>query len=1139
MPDTQQPIHSLVTQFVTAFGVLQEDKTSARTQEAILLGQNLLQLLPDESSFYSLCSCCLAHCLLITWQKTDAEKKRDRDLLNIIGSRVNSAVDRCLPDDRYRPWYLHTQQVYYCIVRNFSARLEDDFWDHEHINTLNASIIYAKSAWHMLRNNVAEARHAADNLGNLYMSRYEYLGRPGDLDDALMLNTWAVILSVPMASEFQFQSYVKQATRLSLWSLFEDQADEINDAINYMDQVAEGRTWEIENQGVTPTCGSSYAVLLGFFSQVYCRAFIRRKGRVPNVEKYLSMAVLRSQNACRGIKEIDPGRLLCLNDSASALLQLYLSNSISEYLEEAVQTIVFALKLSETLLTPTGIPRRDNGIRLSGHGGGISSLVMVDNRTSSHHQSSLKERRYQRWIVRTLEISADLLLARYKRDQDPQDLAIAILSLKLSIQGSHSWGTRSSKKLFKLNQALRESLRTLESPNHAQVQNILCRANKSHLWARRLGELYTHFRNHRANETDPFAPLARNPTTAIVLGREPVNDHSWQPIIPRGSYDHDMQLSTDAPNVLTSDTVSAAEHVQREHYQLDPLLDHLFRKLDSADPETVLIRSMWDKLYCSAGASLKRAEVYQRTLAIFIEKGDLEAAAELSRFAEAILGHLELHLMEPDQYLSELSHASNLATTMACVLLTHGGEPWKAILALENGRELGSRHGLNAVRSYGFEPKQELLPQVHVIRDQLQAGSRAAQRYSLFTGDQSASRSRNLIRLLQDFVRSEAYLEPFGPQQCMWEARSAFIIHLITSKLGTYALITTSDGFQKHPLPHCTHEQLCIRAATFRRAIEMCQNHEARKGSANQKLRSMLMWLWKTVAKPIIQFLHLKKLSWCDSNLPRIKWIACGVFSQLPIHAAGLYSGDTSDYMDQYAVSSYLSSIRGSVASQQRKPLVPYYQNANREFTLFGMSTSPAVPEGKLADLAVTEEKRRIFASLGDSFTNNAIDNCNLGVARNMMHWARIIHFTCHGLPHPTDPSKSRLVLLRDDKEPCTVAQIRDMDIPNALLLYLSACHSAIDPQASGTDEIIHLAKAFLLAGFPTVIGTLWQAYEASALDIATVFYAQVAMEWKAERDEPDPDVFPRALHHAVCKWREDGNMWKPIDWASWVCFAS
>lgn len=98
-------------------------------------------------------------------------------------------------------------------MRNFCARLEDDFWGHEHINTLTASIVYAQSAWAILRNKIAEARHTADNLGDLYMSRYAYLGRPGDLDDALRLNTWAVILSGQMASEFQFQSYAKQAMR--------------------------------------------------------------------------------------------------------------------------------------------------------------------------------------------------------------------------------------------------------------------------------------------------------------------------------------------------------------------------------------------------------------------------------------------------------------------------------------------------------------------------------------------------------------------------------------------------------------------------------------------------------------------------------------------------------------------------------------------------------------------------------------------------------------------------------------------------------------------------------------------------------------------------------------------------------------
>lgn len=108
-----------------------------------------------------------------------------------------------------------------------------------------------------------------------------------------------------------------------------------------------------------------------------------------------------------------------------------------------------------------------------------------------------------------------------------------------------------------------------------------------------------------------------------------------------------MQFSNDAPNILISDIVLAAEHVQRIHDRIDPWIDHLLGKLNPDDPDTTVIRSMWNKLYCSAAASLKRAEVYQRALTVFIKHGNLETALELSDIAKVILGHLELYLMEP------------------------------------------------------------------------------------------------------------------------------------------------------------------------------------------------------------------------------------------------------------------------------------------------------------------------------------------------------------------------------------------------------------------------------------------------------------------------------------------------------------
>ena len=1104
LPGIEQVLQTLTTQFFTAYRELEQDRnsdqTSDKTTNALVFGQYLLELLPTTSSQYSLVSCCVAHCLLITWKETKASERRDLELLKILGSRVIPAVRYCLPSDPNRAWYISTQETYFCIKRNLSARLEDDFCDYEYLSKLNTAVAFAQEAWQVLCNCKAEEHSAAENLGNLYMIRYTHFGRPGDLDDALRFSTIEVVLGSFKTSDYHLKSYHKHAARLSLWSLYEDQPDEIDDSIEYMNRVVQGRIWDVENRQVDQTTGSGYSIALGTFSRIYHRAFLRRRPRAVDARKYLELGAAHCQNACKGTLSLDPGRLNTLEDAARAHLQLYLARQSLSALNEAVQCVTSALSLSADILARRG------------------------------------EKRYQRWIIQALEIGGDVLLARYQRDRDPQDLETAILTLKLTIQGTHGWNPSRSKMVFKLNQALREKLRSINGTRYHRLHSLLRRSSKVKNPDLNIGQLYADTRSDLAINQGPFAPLIRSHGTSIVIDQKPVENCSWASVVSRGAYDRDMQLSTDLPNILTSDITVTSEYIDRLQYRLDPQIDVLFEKLNPDDPETTIIRGRWDKLYCHAAASLHRAEIYQRALVVLIKGGDLETACKLSDLAEPILGHLELFLILPHLYLHNMNQASCLATTIAAVWLHHGRDPWKAIFALESGRELASRDGMNTVRSYGFDRVRELKPLILLIRDQLR-GPSELDYGDKTSGDQFAQSSKVLIMVLKDLAHSEACLIPFGQQRCMMEARNGFIIHLLTSELGTYALITTADQIFKIHLPQCPCESLVARAIAFRRAVAKCENQESQKGAANRKLRSLLEWLWKSVNKPIVLFLRLKKSTEYNPKLPCIRWIACGIFSQLPIHAAGVYSGASSDFMDQYAVSFYLSSIRATVAMQNRKPLVPFYQNANRDFTLFGMATSPRVPEGQLADLAVEDEKRRIFASLGPSFTNNAVTDCNIGVARNMMHWARIVHFTCHSLPHPTDPSKSRLVLRRDNVEPCTVAAIRDMEVPNALLLFLSACHSASDPCAGESDEITHVAKAFLLAGFPNVVGTLWQAYQTSALDIAAEFYAYVAREWKVEQEEPRRDCFPRALHWAVWKWRESGNVWKAMDWASWVCF--
>ena len=59
----------------------------------------------------------------------------------------------------------------------------------------------------------------------------------------------------------------------------------------------------------------------------------------------------------------------------------------------------------------------------------------------------------------------------------------------------------------------------------------------------------------------------------------------------------------------------------------------------------------------------------------------------------------------------------------------------------------------------------------------------------------------------------------------------------------------------------------------------------------------------------------------------------------------------------------------------------------------------------------------------------------------------------------------------------------------SAQLAYLSACDTAITSTAGLIDEAIHLTTAFQLAGFPHVIGTLWEINDELAVTIADAFY--------------------------------------------------
>jgi len=93
----------------------------------------------------------------------------------------------------------------------------------------------------------------------------------------------------------------------------------------------------------------------------------------------------------------------------------------------------------------------------------------------------------------------------------------------------------------------------------------------------------------------------------------------------------------------------------------------------------------------------------------------------------------------------------------------------------------------------------------------------------------------------------------------------------------------------------------------------------------------------------------------------------------------------------------------------------------------------------------------------------------------------------------------------------------------------MSACSTAENSSQDLLAENIHIASAFLLVGFPHVVGTLWEALNFCANDVSQTFYRQLV-----QIKEESQDIYPYALHEAVKCLRETGSD-NVIGWAPFI----
>ena len=103
-----------------------------------------------------------------------------------------------------------------------------------------------------------------------------------------------------------------------------------------------------------------------------------------------------------------------------------------------------------------------------------------------------------------------------------------------------------------------------------------------------------------------------------------------------------------------------------------------------------------------------------------------------------------------------------------------------------------------------------------------------------------------------------------------------------------------------------------------------------------------------------------------------------------------------------------------------------------------------------------------------------------------------ILHFATHGSLSAVAPLTSALALNGDpDGEDgnLTAAEVRTLDLSHAYLAFLSACQSALTGRTKEREDLASIAGAFIIAGMPTVIGSLWSVNDLSTGAMVLRFY--------------------------------------------------
>jgi CHAT domain-containing protein len=320
----------------------------------------------------------------------------------------------------------------------------------------------------------------------------------------------------------------------------------------------------------------------------------------------------------------------------------------------------------------------------------------------------------------------------------------------------------------------------------------------------------------------------------------------------------------------------------------------------------------------------------------------------------------------------------------------------------------------------------------------------------------------------------------------------------------TFAFAITRDSFKPVLLPNASQDNLIDRFNAFR------DNNRKRTNDSGESsavaLQSALNDLHQWLIVPLKPYLKRK-----------VVIVPHGILHSLPF--AALTNG-TRYLNEDHALSTLPSASILQFLQEKRKP---------KTNTILALG-KPTITE-PLSELRFAKPEVEAIAGLYKTIPLIGKD------ATEQAIWQRggnagILHIAAHGQYNPSSPLFSTIFLAGASQPTIDshndgrleAREVYDLDLKATNLVVLSACETQKGKRSTG-DEVVGLSRAFIYAGTPSIIATLWSVDDEASGLLMQKFYKHLkgGME-KAE-----------ALRQAQNEIRSNPKYRNPYYWAAFT----